>query len=65
VRETLKSQGLLIEDGDRLRLTDSYTFSSPSAAASVLLARPANGRTEWKDEAGRTLKEIQNSETGL
>ncbi|MCW1952165.1 MAG: GIY-YIG nuclease family protein [Octadecabacter sp.] len=28
--------------------TTNYAFSSPSAAAAVVLGRPANGRTEWK-----------------
>jgi len=28
-------------------------------AAAVMLARSANGRVEWKDDQGRTLKEIQ------
>jgi len=27
----------------------------------VLLGRSANGRVEWKDVKGRTLKEIQNA----
>jgi hypothetical protein len=40
-------------------MSEDYTFSSPSLAAAVLLARSANGRIEWKDDQGRTLKEIQ------
>ena len=27
----------------------------------TLMARTANGRIEWKDERGRTLKEIQEA----
>jgi Domain of unknown function (DUF4357) len=37
-------------------------FSSPSAAATVVLGRSANGRIEWKDAQGRTLKELQAQE---
>lgn len=37
----------------------TYVFSSPSTAAAVVLGRSANGRTQWKDEKGRTLKELQ------
>ena len=33
---------------------------SPSAAASFVLGRPANGWLEWKDESSRTLKEVFN-----
>ncbi|TXI89048.1 MAG: DUF4357 domain-containing protein, partial [Burkholderiaceae bacterium] len=34
-------------------------FSSPSTAAAIVLGRSANGRVEWKESSGRTLKEIQ------
>ena len=37
------------------------SFSSPSAAAAIFLARNANGRTERKDSTGKTLKEIQEA----
>src|SRR5262249_20267887 len=60
-RNGLMSRGLLVPNGDALVLTQDYTFDSPSAAAGVLLGRSANGRTEWKDENGRTLKDIQTS----
>ena len=33
---------------------------SPSAAASFVLGRSANGWLEWKDESTRTLKEVYN-----
>lgn len=61
LRASLKSQGLLVEDGDHLRLTQDYTFSSPSIAAAVMLGRSANGRIEWKDANGRNLRMIQDS----
>ena len=47
-----------------LVLTQDYTFASPSMAAGVLLGRTANGRTEWKDAKGRTLKKLQEAEDG-
>jgi hypothetical protein len=37
----------------------SHLFDSPSAAASVLSGGNKNGRTQWRDAAGRTLKELQ------
>ena len=46
------------------KLTQDYTFNSPSLAAAVLLGKNANGRIEWKDVQGRTLKEIQEAAAG-
>lgn len=62
IRESLAEDGVLVEEGEHLRFTQDYVFGSPSLAASVLLGRNANGRTEWKDETGRTLKELQEAE---
>ena len=42
-----------------LDLTQDYLFDSPSTAAGVLLGRSANGRIEWKNQLGQTLKSIQ------
>jgi hypothetical protein len=39
-------------DGQKLIFTKDYAFSSPSAAAAVVLDRNANGRIEWKIEGG-------------
>jgi hypothetical protein len=59
IRAQMLAGGILVPDGDRLRLTRDWVFSSPSTAAMTFLGRPANGRTEWSDELGRTLKAIQ------
>lgn len=64
LRESLIEQGVLIPDQDGYKLAQDYTFNSPSTAAGVLLGRSANGRVEWKDAKGRTLKGIQEAETG-
>jgi hypothetical protein len=61
LRQTLLTQGVFVEEKDRWRMTQDYTFSSPSLAASVMLARSANGRVGWKDEKGKSLKEIQEA----
>lgn len=60
-RERLISEGVLVPDGPRFRLVRDHLFSAPSAAAPVLLGRSANGRKEWKDEAGRTLADLQDA----
>lgn len=64
LRRALIDKGVLRADGEVYRLTQDYTFASPSTAAGVMLGRTANGRIEWKDVKGRTLKDIQGAEAG-
>lgn len=68
-RQELIANGVLVPEsatpGSAYRLTQDYVFSSPSTAAAVLLGRSANGRIEWKDALGRTLKELQALEAGM
>ncbi len=59
LRQKLLQDGVMIEADGMLRLTQDYPFESPSTAAAALMGRNANGREEWKDETGQTLKEIQ------
>lgn len=61
LRSTLESKGILLPDGEFLNLSQDYAFSSPSSASSVLLGSSSNGRVEWKDANGRTLKSIQDA----
>lgn len=61
-REALIANGVLEKEAAGYRFTQDYVFSSPSGAAAVVLARAANGRTEWRDVQGRTLKELQSLE---
>jgi len=58
-RSVLIQNGVLVEVGAIYRLTQDYTFNSPSTAAAVMLGRSSNGRTDWKDATGTTLKAIQ------
>ena len=44
-------------------LQEDVLLSIPSYAAMFVIGKSANGLTSWKDEEGRTLKEIENSET--
>ena len=48
-----------MDEKNHYGISQNYTFTSPSLAAAVMLARSANGRIEWKDDQGRTLKQIQ------
>ena len=57
-RKELIEQGILMLEGELYRFTENRVFPSPSAAANVVLARHANGWTEWKYEDGKTLGEV-------
>lgn len=46
----------VIQDGV---LKEKQLFSSPSYAAAFLQGMQTNGRTDWKDQDGRTLKELE------
>lgn len=46
----------VIQDGV---LKEKQLFSSPSYAAAFLLGLQTNGRTDWKNQDGRTLKELE------
>lgn len=61
LRADLKERGVIKQEGSSYVFTQDFSFSSPSTAASVILGRAANGRTEWKDKSGRVLKAIQES----
>ncbi|HEY5435494.1 MAG TPA: GIY-YIG nuclease family protein [Candidatus Limnocylindrales bacterium] len=58
-RAALLASGVLVDATDTLALAQDYPFSSPSTAAAVMLGAAANGRTEWKDATGKTLKALQ------
>ena len=62
IRKDLLATGVLVEEGAHYRFTQDYDLSSPSTAAGVILGRTANGRIEWKDVSGKTLKILQEAE---
>jgi len=57
LRQFLTDDGILVTQNGNLIFTKDHLFSSPSAAAGVVLGRSANGWIEWKDHLGRTLKD--------
>ncbi len=59
LRRTLVEKGVIADADGVYRFAQDYTFGSPSTAAGVVLGRSANGRVEWKDGQGRSLKEMQ------
>ena len=63
-RSLIKLRASLIEKGiigQDFKLTRDYIFTSPSLAAAVVMGRNANGRTEWKNEEHKTIKDIEES----
>ena len=59
MRRKLIEIGVLIKEDEVYKFTADLIFSSPSAAASVVLARRANGWLEWKNKEGKTLDELK------
>ena len=59
LRSNLVEKHIISEKG--LIFVHDYEFSSPSAAAAVIVGYPINGRTCWKDAKGRTLKENEEA----
>jgi len=61
LRNDLINKGVLSAKDGHYVFTENYVFTSPSAAAAVVLGRNSNGRMCWKDSAGKTLKAIQTA----
>ncbi|WP_420101503.1 GIY-YIG nuclease family protein [Bosea sp. (in: a-proteobacteria)] len=68
LKDELIAQGVLATsfDGSKFIFARDFGFSSPSAAAAVVLDRNANGRIEWKTADGRwTYHQWQERRSGL
>lgn len=61
LRKKLLQAGTLVEKGGFLTFKRDVEFDSPSAAASVIHGGGANGLIAWKDENGKSLKEVEES----
>lgn len=57
-RKKMLLDGILIMQGEFLKLTKDYVFNSSSRAAAATLARSASGPLEWKTDAGIQLKQF-------
>ncbi|UWP89959.1 GIY-YIG nuclease family protein [Aliiroseovarius crassostreae] len=60
--DALQSQGLIVKESGKGKLIADYAFASPSAAASVVTGRSANGRTSWKLPDGRTYAQWEEEQ---
>lgn len=59
LRANLIDRKVLMEEDGVYIFQENEIFNSPSSAAAQVLARNANGWTEWKDKKGKTLDELK------
>lgn len=59
MREELVADGSIVATGTGLEFTRDVLFSSPSAAAAVVVGGVWNGRAGWKNAEGVTLGELE------
>lgn len=62
IRKKLMDAGVLVESGEHLQFIENATFSSPSAASSVILGRQAPGPISWIDSNGKSYKDLQEAQ---
>ena len=58
-RTRLIESGVLEQKESAYLFTEDYVFGTPSGAAQTVLGRPANGWTQWRNQAGKTLDELE------
>lgn len=63
-RKSLEAKGVLKAENGRLIFNQDYPFGSPSAAAQVVLGRSANGRIEWINDKGKSIKDLEVEAVG-
>jgi len=61
-RNSLIGSGVIKEEAKRLVFQKDHLFSSPSLAATALMARHANGWTAWVDAEGRPLDHLRQED---
>ena len=61
LRKDILEQGVISPNGNAYVFNQDYVFNSSSTAAGVIQGRSANGRKDWKNKEGKTLREIQEA----
>jgi hypothetical protein len=61
IRKDLLDQGIVVPQGAVYVFTQDQPFKSLSTAAAVVQGRSANGRDDWKNKAGVSLKKLQEA----
>lgn len=59
IRKTLIERNVVNLVNNKLVFIENYEFSSPSTAAAIILGYSINGRTAWKNQKGKTIKELE------
>lgn len=65
IRKDLIEKGYVEKKENGLEFIQDYEFSSPSQAGAVILGYSVNGRVFWKDNKGKTLKEIEEDKLNI
>ena len=58
-RDSMIATGILIDDGEFYKFSRDYLFKSLSAAATVILGSPANGRWDWRNKDGKSINDLE------
>lgn len=58
-RHDLIEAGIAANQGERFVLLKDHLFSSPSGAGDVLVGGSINGRKEWKNARGQSIKDLE------
>jgi len=61
LRKDLLEQGVISANGNAFVFNQDYVFNSSSMAAGVIQGRTANGRKDWKNKEGKTLRQLQEA----
>ena len=56
IRNSLIEKGIIDQN---FIFNSDYIFTSPSVSAAVVMGRNANGRTEWRNSKGNSIKDIE------
>ena len=56
IRNRLIEKGIIDQN---FIFNSDYIFTSPSVSAAVVMGRNANGRTEWRNSKGKSIKDIE------
>ena len=62
LRKELFNQGIINSNHEFVK---DYVFTSPSYAASIVMGRNANGRTEWKTIDHESLKQVEEKKIAI
>ena len=59
LREEFISNGTLVPEGDKYIFKKNVLFNTPSPAAAIVVGYSINGLQTWKDNKGKSLKDIE------